>query len=203
MTKQNQLALPSTLREDLASYSEAFTLSNHPMQITSVILDEDGKNPLVVSNPYRELFEILEETYVINSEHRTALKNGKGKWTISEEEEMRIFSQMRYIGAFRKWQPKGNGYVSHKGWGLYLPNIHNNVSPEVLGQSYNDSKEVKVCEFREHEEHEWHGFPIDYTDHKTERIHDNALGAWVRLGIIKKNHIPKIKQKREVKPLCV
>lgn len=203
MTKQNLLLLPSSLREDIALHSRVYILSNHSMQITSVILDNSGKNPLITTDLNRNLHEVLEENYVINTEHRTALKDGKGKWTIPEEEEMRIYSQMRYFGAFRRWQTKGNGYVSHKGWGLYLPNIPNTFSPEVLGESYNDSKDVKVCEFREHEEHEWHGFPIDYTDHKTERIHDNALGAWERLGIIKKNHIPKIKQKREVKPLCV
>ena len=114
-----------------------------------------------------------------------------------------VFSQMRYFGAFKNWQKKGNGYISHKGWGLYLPNISGSISPEVLGKSYNGSKEVKVCEFREGDEHHWHGFPIDYTDHNTDYIHDNALVAWLRMGIIEKKHITKIQQKRKVKSLCV
>ena len=206
MTNQNQLVLPSTIPDDSFHLDESGFLLSYHMQVEAVVLDSHGDHPLTFLSDNTIKREKLSEIYVIDDEHRTSLKKGKGKWTIPEDEEMKSFSQMRYIGAFRNWQKKNNNYISHKGWGLYFPELYIksvNLLPEVLGKSYNGSKDVKVCEFREHGEHIWHGFPIDYTDHNTERIHDNALVAWLEVKIIKKHDIPKIQQRKKVKTLCV
>lgn len=135
----------------------------------------------------------VEERYEINLEHRPQKrKGGKGMWQISYDQEFECFKLCRKQGAFEPWQT-----CKHLGYGVYVPDILvGDKTPRLLGvDQFN--KQVKVCQFREGTVRQWHGFPIDYMDKNEDYICDNALQAWLRLGIIRKSEIDSIKNKEE------
>ena len=78
MNNQSLPVLQSTLLEDSINIGYAHFMLCHQKEVLSIILDDNGTNPLLYLPEYQIERKLLAETYLINYEHRTVLKRGNG-----------------------------------------------------------------------------------------------------------------------------
>lgn len=122
-------------------------------------------------------------TYTIVSYHRTKQPTkDKSVWTINRHEEINLFIQtINY-----NWILIINN--KRKAWGLFKPQrkLGIGVLPECV--------DVYVAEFVDPStNHQWHGYPIDYTD-INHRIHETVLKQWCDQLYISKNQKSRMKR---------
>lgn len=133
----------------------------------------------------------VTETYVWNRNHRSMARTRKGRWSIDQDNEERLFCHCRQNGLVKQWKDK-----TCMGWNI----LFQNNKLQVLGKGLSQSGtliDVKVCKFVEGNMGLWHGYPIDYRRRTEDTICDNALNYWLKMGVIDKSEIIDIKKREE------